>query len=147
MRIRTLMMTFLTGMIMTTHDVEAAPLNEFRWKNRVLVVVAPLRDPAAEQQKRIYNSAAKGMSERAIVLSEADDGSERSRQIRTLLGADGERFQVFLVGKDGNTAISSDKPLSADYLFGKVDAMPMRRDEMRRDATSAIVRSWRSGSG
>jgi hypothetical protein len=39
---------------------------------------------------------------------------------------------VFLVGKDGQTAISSDKPLSADYMFARVDAMPMRRDEMRR---------------
>jgi hypothetical protein len=35
-------------------------------------------------------------------------------------------------GKDGQTAISSDKPLSADYMFARVDAMPMRRDEMRR---------------
>jgi len=39
---------------------------------------------------------------------------------------------VFLVGKDGHTALSSKKPLSADYLFGKVDAMPMRRAEIRR---------------
>jgi hypothetical protein len=98
-----------------------------------LVVVAPLGDPAAEKQRRIYNSAAKGMSERAIVLSEALDGSERSQQIRSRLDADGKRFQVFLVGKDGHTAISSDKPVSTDYLFGKVDAMPMRRDEMQRE--------------
>jgi len=39
---------------------------------------------------------------------------------------------VFQVGKDGHTAISSDTPLSADYLFARVDAMPMRQDEMRR---------------
>ncbi|MDB5632472.1 MAG: hypothetical protein JWR49_1327 [Tardiphaga sp.] len=133
MRLRTLAMTILTGMIMTTNEGKAAPLDQFQWKSRVLVVVAPLGDPAAEEQRRIYNSAAKGMSERAIVLSEALDGSERSQQIRSRLDADGKRFQVFLVGKDGHTAISSDKPVSADYLFGKVDAMPMRRDEMQRE--------------
>ncbi len=132
MKLRTLVTTFLTGMIMTTNDVKAAPFDQFRWKNRVLVVVAPLGDPAAVEQRRIYHSAVNGMTERAIILGEALDSSERSRQIRYLLGADGRRFQVFLVGKDGNTAISSDKPLSADYLFGKVDAMPMRRDEMKR---------------
>jgi hypothetical protein len=131
MQLRILAMTILTGVIMT-NGAKAAPLDQFRWKNRVLVVVAPLGDHAAEEQRRIYNSAVKGMSERAIVLNEALDGSERSRQIRSWLGADGGRFQVFLVGKDGNTAISSDKPVSADYLFGRVDAMPMRRDEMRR---------------
>jgi Domain of unknown function (DUF4174) len=42
------------------------------------------------------------------------------------------RFEVFLVGKDGHTAVYSDKPLSADDLFARVDAMPMRQDEMRR---------------
>jgi hypothetical protein len=77
-------------------------------------------------------SAAEGMSERSIILTEALDGSERSRQIRSRLSAGGKRFQVFLVGKDGHTAISSDKPLSAEYLFAQVDAMPMRQDEMRR---------------
>ncbi|ABD88451.1 DUF4174 domain-containing protein [Rhodopseudomonas palustris] len=132
MPLPTLATMILTVTIMTTNEGKAAPLDQFLWKSRVLVVVAPVGDPAAEEQRRIYNAAAKGMSERAIVLSEALDGSERSRQIRSRLDADGRRFQVFLVGKDGNTAISSDKPVSADYLFGKVDAMPMRRDEMRR---------------
>jgi hypothetical protein len=71
------------------------------------------------------------MSERAIVLIEALDDSERSQQIRSRLSADGGRFKVFLVGKDGHTAVSSDKPLAADDLFARVDAIPLRRDEMR----------------
>jgi hypothetical protein len=41
-------------------------------------------------------------------------------------------FEVFLVGKDGHTAVSSDKPRCAEDLFARVDAMPMRQDEMRR---------------
>jgi hypothetical protein len=132
MQLRILAMTVLTGVVMMTGESKAAPLDELRWKSRVLVVVGSPTDPAVEQQRRIYRAAGEGMSERSIVLSEALDSSERSRQIRSRLDADGKRFQVFLVGKDGDTAISSDKPLSADYLFGKVDAMPMRRDEMRR---------------
>jgi hypothetical protein len=118
-------------MIAMTNGSEASPLDEFHWKSRVLAVVAPAGDTAAEAQRRIYKSSARGMSERSIVLTEALDESERSRQIRRL-SADGRRFQVFLVGKDGQTAISSDKPLSGDYMFARVDAMPMRRDEMRR---------------
>ena len=111
---------------------KASPLDEFHWKNRVLVVSAPAGDPAADEQRRIYQAAAKGMSERQIVLAEALDDGERSRQIRSKVSTDGRRFQVFLLGKDGHTALSSDKPLSADYLFARVDAMPMRQDEMRR---------------
>jgi hypothetical protein len=107
-----------------TDGHNASPLDEFHWKNRALVVVAPAGNAAAETQRRIY---AKGMSERSIVLTEAADDSERSRQIRSRLSADGRRFEVFLVGKDGHTAVYSDKPLSADDLFARVDAMPMRR--------------------
>ena len=87
-------------MIAMTNGSEASPLDEFHWKSRVLVVVAPAGDTAAEAQRRIYRSSARGMSERSIVLTEALDESERSRQIRRL-SADGRRFQVFLVGKDG----------------------------------------------
>jgi Domain of unknown function (DUF4174) len=122
----------LLGTITMTNGSEASPLDEFHWKSRVLVVVAPAGDTAAEAQRRIYESSAGGISERSIFLTEALDESERSRQIRSRLSADGRRFQVFLVGKDGQTAISSDKPLSGDYMFARVDAMPMRRDEMRR---------------
>lgn len=114
-----------------TGTSQAAPLDELRWKNRVLVVVAPDEGPAARRQRQIYSASEKGMSERAIVLVEALGDGERSRQIRVRLGADGTRFGVYLIGKDGNTAFTSTMPVTADVLFGKVDAMPMRRDEMR----------------
>ena len=120
----------IAGAMMTAGNV--SPLDQFHWKNRVLVVVVPAGNAAAETQRRIYESSAKGMSERSIVLTEAADDSERSRQIRSRLSADGRRFEVFLAGKDGHTAVSSDKPLSADDLFARLDAMPARQDEMRR---------------
>jgi hypothetical protein len=103
-----------------------------RWKNRLLVVSAPPGDIAASEQRKIYETASKGMSERQILLIEALGDSDRTKQVRSWLSADGQHFQVFLVGKDGHTALSSQKRLSAEYIFGKVDAMPMRRDEMRR---------------
>jgi hypothetical protein len=120
------------GAIAMSDDSRASPLDNLRWKSRILVVVAPAGDAAAQAQRHIYDSAAKGMAERSIVLAEALDDSSRSRQIRSRLDADGRRFQVFLIGKDGHTAVASDKPLSAADLFARVDAMPMRKDEMRR---------------
>jgi hypothetical protein len=104
-------------MITMTNGSNASLLDEFHWKNRVLVVVAPAGNVAAETQRRIHESSAKDMSERTIVLTEAVDDSERSRQIRPRLTADGSRFEVFLVDKNGHNPVSSDKPLSADDLF------------------------------
>jgi Domain of unknown function (DUF4174) len=120
------------GAIFAMHGTDAAPLDEHLWKDRLLVISGPAESGAVEEQRRIYRSAARSMSERHILLVEALGGSVRSRQLRAKLSADGKRFQVFLVGKDGHTALSSNNPISAEYLFGKVDAMPMRRDEMRR---------------
>ena len=110
-----------------------APLSRFQWKNRVLVVVSPNRkDDNAVAQRRIFEQNAKGMAERQVVLIEASGDDERSRAIRSQLSIGGSAFRVLLVGKDGNTAASSATPFTADDVFGKVDAMPMRRDEMRR---------------
>jgi Domain of unknown function (DUF4174) len=114
------------------HASRASQIDDWKWKNRVLVVVGPAEDTAVTQQRQIYQSAANGMSERQIVLVEALDDSERSREIRSRVSADGKRFHAFLIGKDGHVAFSSDKPLSADQLFLRIDAMPMRQDEMRR---------------
>jgi hypothetical protein len=110
-----------------------ASLSDLRWKNRVLVVVAPSRQDAdLVAQRRIFEQSAKGMSERQIVLIEAAGDDQHSRSVRSQLSIGDTAFRVVLVGKDGNAAVSSSKPLTADALFGKVDAMPMRRDEMRR---------------
>ncbi|WP_441300126.1 DUF2934 domain-containing protein [Bradyrhizobium sp.] len=87
------------GAIAISHGSQAVSLGEFNPHNRVLVISAPAGDAAAEEQRRIYRSAAHGMAERDIVLAEAEDDSERSRQIRSRVSADGKHFQVFLVGK------------------------------------------------
>ncbi|MHC2462469.1 DUF4174 domain-containing protein [Bradyrhizobium embrapense] len=112
-----------------SHGSQAASLGAFNSKNQVLVISAPAANASVDEQRRIFWSAADGMARRDIVLSEALDDSERSRQIRSRVSADGKRFQVFLVGKDGHTALSSNKPLSAES-----------RDEIRRSrqAISAV---------
>jgi hypothetical protein len=94
--------------IMTTHGIHAAPFDAHLWKDRLLIVSASSGTDLVEEQRRIYRTAAEGMSERQIILIEALDDSERSRILRTQVSANGKRFQVFLVGKDGHVALSSD---------------------------------------
>ncbi len=114
-------------------EARSTSLSSFQWKNRVLVVMAPGRqDESLAAQRRIFQQNASGMAERQIVLIEAADDDDRSRELRRQFSGGDRAFKVVLVGKDGNAAVSSDRPLAANELFGKVDAMPMRRDEMRR---------------
>jgi len=41
-------------------------------------------------------------------------------------------FAVVLVGKDGHQAFRSAQPVTAEDLCARIDAMPMRREELRR---------------
>jgi Domain of unknown function (DUF4174) len=132
MNLRHFVIAVILGAGAMIHESRTSQLDDWKWKNRVLIVVGPAEDSAVRQQRQIYQSAANGMSERQIVLAEALDDTARSREIRSRVSADGKRFHAFLIGKDGHVALSSDKPLSADYLFQRIDAMPMRQDEMRR---------------
>ncbi|MGJ4931289.1 DUF4174 domain-containing protein [Bradyrhizobium sp. HKCCYLS2038] len=131
MRRRLLTTAILLGLIAMPHPSDASPLGHYKWKNRLLVVTGP-DDATAQRQRRIYDAAKGGMAERQILLLQAVDDTNSSRQLRAAVGTDGRRFKVFLIGKDGHTALASETPISAEDLFNRVDAMPMRQDEMRR---------------
>jgi hypothetical protein len=116
-----------------TAQAKSAALADYRWKNRVLVVVAPsAQDADLLAQRRTFDQAAKGMAERDVVLVEASGDSARARALRSQLSLGQAGFRAVLVGKDGNAAFSSPKPVGAAELFGRIDSMPMRRDEMRK---------------
>ena len=55
------------------------------------------------------------------------DANALRKQFKIRRGA----FRLILVGKDGHTAFSTGKPVPAARLFALIDAMPMRRQEMR----------------
>jgi Domain of unknown function (DUF4174) len=52
--------------------------------------------------------------------------------LRVSFGASTASFRAVLVGKDGGAKLSQSEPLDAVRLFATIDALPMRRDEMRR---------------
>ena len=41
-------------------------------------------------------------------------------------------YRALLIGKDGNVALQAPGPIERARLIGAIDAMPMRREEMRR---------------
>lgn len=122
----------LAGTALFAPSSDATTLDQYRWKNRLLVVTGPAGDAAAAQQKRIFDTSATGMTERSIIFADATGEGGQARKVRARFNKDGTSFRVYLVGKDGNTAFSAGSPVSASEIFGRVDAMPMRRDEMRR---------------
>ncbi len=120
-------------------------LDPYRGRNRVLLVFAPSRQDARyQQQSALLADKTAGLNERNLILIYAlADGKGRRVGTRLFGGGDenalrqryhiGPRqFRVVLVGKDGHEAYSSRQPIFASRLFGLIDTMPMRREEMRR---------------
>lgn len=84
---------------------------------RVLVLSAPsLTDDAYRTQAALLLPAWSGLIERDFV-------------VQTRLSA--KSFSVVLIGKDGGEKLRRTAVVAPEELFALVDAMPMRRAEMR----------------
>ena len=84
---------------------------------RILAIAAPtLTDDSYRTQAALLLPAWPGLIERDFV-------------VQTQFGA--KSFSVVLIGKDGGEKLRRTTPLSPAELFAIVDAMPMRRAEMR----------------
>ena len=113
-------------------EAAADPLASYRWRSRVLVLAGPdAGDPRVRAQREAVAAARDGFAERDLVLVEALGPDARAASLRRRLGLPEGAFRAVLVGKDGEAKITAAEPIPSARLFETVDAMPMRRDEMR----------------
>ncbi len=117
----------------------AAPLQHAlragRDQRRLLLVGAPNAEhPDFKRQKALLAPATGQLQARDMQVIDVfyDQLSPADRQLAQRLGLRPPVFGVVLVGKDGGAKRSSATPLAPDDLFGTVDKMPMRRQEMRQ---------------
>ncbi len=104
-------------------------LDGLRWKSRPVIVLADdPADPAYKIQMTNLKSAASELKDRDIVVLSEADGSASG--LRDALG-NPNGFRVVLVGKDGGIKVNQDSPLGVSELFSTIDAMPMRKREMK----------------
>lgn len=112
---------------------DAAPtVAGMRWHRRVLVISAPVHDPKAAEQRRILDGWHRQAADRDISVVEVTGAhvtgaSDDAAVLRNHYRLDAERFAVLLIGKDGNVALRSARPVAAERLQATIDAMPMRR--------------------
>ncbi len=120
-------------------------------KNRVLLVFAPTdHDPNLQQQLTLLHHRTADMRDRDLVLIPilAQSGPPTTpNTLRTLhppLISDKEQllirnrfavpppeFAVILLGKDGGEKLRSPTPIPIDRINQTIDAMPMRKQEIR----------------
>ena len=122
---------------------EGPSLEAYRWQNRLLLVFAPAEDdPRLARQMALSRAYGDGLAERDLLLMEII-GSKKMRieghagsladakALRDRHNVADDAFAVILIGKDGGTKRRETHPFEAEDLFATIDAMPMRRREIR----------------
>ena len=118
-------------------------LSSYKWKNRLLVIFGPsASDRRLVQQQRTVNDNEEGFKERDLLpVYVFEDGPgyvgkerispEEATATRDAFGVREGDFAVVLVGKDGGEKFRYADSVPAEEIFDRIDAMPMRRSEMR----------------
>ena len=124
-------MAFCVGPASAASDSDILAM--YRWKARLLVVVAPSEgDRRAAEQRRIFQKVRQASRDRDLILVERTGSTPDAVSLRRRFGAAAGDFRAVLVGKDGGDKIASSEPIDAQRLFAEIDTMPMRRDEQRQ---------------
>tara|TARA_B100001750_G_scaffold245408_1_gene264970 strand:+ start:1423 stop:1857 length:435 start_codon:yes stop_codon:yes gene_type:complete len=137
------LLTFSAIFTAMTPFIAKGKLSRFQNKNRLLVVFTPDDiDPQFLIQLQDYKHHAIGAIERDICKVDitamtqeiiVDGRKEAISYTDSLNRLDilSNRFQVILVGKDGDVKKRWYTPVAMDEVFNEIDAMPMRQREKR----------------
>ena len=118
-------------------------LDAHRGKHRLfLILAASYEDESFARQDRLLEGSGDGFAERDLLRGDLfEDGTGsfdgetvsagEAAAVRERFGGEPGRFGAFLVGKDGTVKQFFDEPVGPGEIFALVDAMPMRRREMR----------------
>jgi hypothetical protein len=129
--------------VVVVEQTATIDLAAYQWENRLVLIFAPTSaDASLQAQLATFSGRAGEVVDRDLILGyfpAAEDGSfggeptavSAGEALREELGIAPERFTVLLIGKDGGVKLRSATPLTADRIFGTIDSMPMRQQEMR----------------
>ena len=129
----------LSLITMTTQGADMNRLDDYQWKNRLILVQATsenggdietLRSARAEIDDRdivwFVNTGSDVVSNQKVVSGSLET------DIKAVLDESRSYGRVLLIGKDGGIK-SRESSLDLDAIFRRIDGMPMRIREMRAD--------------
>jgi hypothetical protein len=134
--VRTL--SLLAGAAVLLGGTAPGDLSPYQGRKRVVVIFSPGRDdPRLAHQEAEVRPLLEAKDDRDLVLVQiigdaSDPAWVSAADLRGRYHVDRAAFRTLLIGKDGGVKLRSDTVIGGKTLAGVIDAMPMRRDEMRR---------------
>lgn len=104
-------------------------LPQYSNKRLLLIYADRSTNPELTKQQQLFATDPKGLRERdlsvKIYLKPDNAKAFTDKHIK-------EPFTVILIGKDGGEKLREHRALPLQKLYGTIDAMPMRREEMKK---------------
>tara|TARA_B100000945_G_C20072959_1_gene453335 strand:+ start:186 stop:599 length:414 start_codon:yes stop_codon:yes gene_type:complete len=118
--------------------IHSSPLDEFLWKNRIVVTFSPSKNNTERSYflNSINNNICEFNSRNIIhidlIFNEKNHEIEKFESFFENLSLSASEFRLILIGKDGGIKLNSRKT-SLEEIFSLIDTMPMRQEEMLND--------------
>ena len=132
--------------IVATMQVQSQqPLNlkDYRWKNRLILLFAEtMKSSEYKEQLQLLKDQLDGLEERDLMVFSFFANKSGDANGNSLLRQDVEKIRkeynvkssdqlLILIGKDGGEKLRAPLPTEINKVYGLIDRMPMRRQEMR----------------
>ena len=122
---------------MSSLNIEAQDLSEYKWKNRIVVLYeTEINIAEVKSALETIESNASKINERDIIVFTYIDnvlytteGKETAIKKSSTLPKSYNGY--ILIGKDGGIKAKSPYPFKIQQLIDLIDSMPMRRNEMK----------------
>jgi hypothetical protein len=140
---------FIAGILMTANlsaqMEENFDLLDYRWNNRVLLVFSPnntytdLTSTLDMVQKNKNGFKDRDLKVFQVLKNIGSSSGDQvlqnndAQNMRDQFNVASSEFRVILIGKDGAEKMRSEQAIGKEKLFEVIDAMPMRRLEMKED--------------
>ncbi|WP_215226855.1 DUF4174 domain-containing protein [Echinicola shivajiensis] len=123
--------------------LRAQNLSNHQWKDRVLIIKTTDRNDSTYKHQigelENYNTE---LEERKLFIYQINDDQYKEglspdstwNKIKTINDKFivlKSKFEIILIGLDGSVKLRQNKYLAPHQLFGKIDSMPMRRQELK----------------
>lgn len=129
-----------------THLIKALPLQTFQWEKRLVLLFAPSpTHKIFKKQLALLLKNQRGLKERHILVIQLF-GRGQSKvgkrlvaktvaiSYRRQLKLSKKSYTFILIGKDGGVKLRKNELVQKKELFGLIDSMPMRQQEMKQQA-------------
>ncbi len=111
--------------------LQAQNLDKYLWKNRVILLFESNRYKSGyQEQLEVLQLVSEELLERDIVTLTPKNG-EKPLFLENL-GLENDFYGLVLLGKDGGIKLKEEFVVKPQIIFRLIDAMPMRRAEMRK---------------